>query len=98
MTACADHVFTMAEADLKRAYGAVKARLDDQALEQLKAAQRAWTAYRHEWCDFIARPWRGGSIYPMIHAQCLTELTEAQTEKLWAQSGCEEGDLFCTGG
>jgi uncharacterized protein YecT (DUF1311 family) len=50
--------------------------------EDLRAAQRAWIAYRDAACAVEAAVWEGGSMAPLIHATCLTRLTRARTDDL----------------
>ncbi|MEE4200029.1 lysozyme inhibitor LprI family protein [Erythrobacter sp.] len=48
----------------------------------LLTAQRAWIALRDAHCQSEAAAFRGGSIEPLIHATCMTTLTEQRTELL----------------
>lgn len=50
--------------------------------EDLRAAQRAWIAYRDAACAVEAAVWEGGSMAPLIHATCMTRLTRARTDDL----------------
>jgi uncharacterized protein YecT (DUF1311 family) len=50
--------------------------------EDLRAAQRAWIAFRDAACEVEAGVWEGGSMAPLIHATCMTRLTEARTTDL----------------
>lgn len=58
------------------------ARKADSAAAQLLAAQRAWIAYRDAHCLAMADQYRGGSIRPLIHNSCMTDLTKTRTAQL----------------
>lgn len=83
----ADHVLndqwrltvrTMQDRDrLTRAYGNRDQRPGYHAT--LLAAQRAWIAYRDTSCTVEGYGARGGSLEPMLIAQCRAALTEART-------------------
>lgn len=51
-------------------------------VETLLKAQRAWIAYRDANCLLDSFEARGGTMAPMLEAQCLTHMTEARTEDL----------------
>jgi uncharacterized protein YecT (DUF1311 family) len=57
---------------------------DGEAEGTLRAAQRAWIAYRDAACEAEAALWDGGSAQPMIRSGCLEHLTVQRTEDLWA--------------
>lgn len=50
--------------------------------EDLRGAQRAWITFRDAACGVEAAVWEGGSMEPLIHATCMTRLTEARTADL----------------
>jgi uncharacterized protein YecT (DUF1311 family) len=52
------------------------------AYRQLLTAQRAWIAYRDSHCLAVADQYRGGSIRPLIHNTCMSELTKTRTVQL----------------
>lgn len=97
MNICAARNLDVADAALNEAYRKIEARLgkDTAPLGQLRDAQRAWIAFRNAECAFAASGVEGGSIYPMIHADCLREATEARTAALQTYLDCAEGDLSC---
>lgn len=97
MNTCAGRNLDVADAALNDAYRKIVVRLaqDTEAIGQLRAAQRAWIAFRDAECAFAASSVEGGSIYPMIHADCLREATEARTAALHTYLDCAEGDLSC---
>ena len=55
---------------------------EESSFDKLLAAQRAWITYRNAHCAAEADRYRGGSIVPLIHATCMTALTEARTMQL----------------
>jgi uncharacterized protein YecT (DUF1311 family) len=92
MTQCAGIAYRMADEDLNLAYElTLKAYADFEAddpelgkgaVEAVRQAQRAWIAYRDAACAAEAWSYRGGSIEPMVLANCLERLTRARTEDL----------------
>ena len=94
---CAGDAFAKADAALNFTYRNVTARLksDDETRKLLVGAQKAWLGFRDAECGFEAAAARGGSIQPMIVAQCRTRLTEARTGTLRGLLTCEEGDAGC---
>jgi uncharacterized protein YecT (DUF1311 family) len=97
MTICADQDYKAADKKLNETYRALLAAVTKPGQSKLQNAERAWVAYRDAQCDFDTMDHRDGSIYPMIHASCLSTLTQAQTEHLNQQLHCEEGNLSCGG-
>lgn len=95
MNRCADAAYLASDAALNEAYRALVRSLDADGLAMLKAAQRAWIAYRDAQCAFDTAAAVNASVYPMLVAACRDELTQAQTARLNAQLSCEEGDLSC---
>lgn len=83
MNACAQKDFAQADAALNAAWAPAKAFGDEIGKgEGLLVAQRAWLAYRDAACDAHASPYEGGSIQPMIRANCLSDLTAERTRML----------------
>lgn len=88
---CSAKAYEAADKGLNRAYEAALgvARQYDSSPEghaegSLRAAQRAWIAYRDAACEAEAALWEGGSAQPMIRSGCLGRLTEQRTEDLMA--------------
>lgn len=65
-------------------------KYEETAIRSLKEAERAWISYRDIQCKAAAQQYEGGSMAPMIYAQCLTALTEHRTADL--KSIYEDGD------
>lgn len=97
MNACAGQMLEEADAALNATYAEVRERLqyDEEGRDLLVKAQRAWIAYRDAECEMRSMGVAGGSIYPTIHAGCLTDLTEQRTADFNAMLQCPEGDLSC---
>jgi uncharacterized protein YecT (DUF1311 family) len=88
MNICADRDFRTADAELNRTYqrAVAAARREDAALERndpfpryepsLRAAQRAWVAFRDAQCIVEGmQDARGGSMEPMLVSGCMERMT-----------------------
>ncbi|MBC3366539.1 lysozyme inhibitor LprI family protein [Pseudomonas sp. SWRI154] len=86
-----------ADKELNSLYKQITARLKDNAetTQLLVKAQRAWIGFRDAECSFSASGVEGGSVYPMIHNECITAVTKARIETLKTYLKCKEGDLNC---
>ena len=79
----AEASFAKADAELNRVYAKVIATLDDESKPELKAAQRAWVAFRDAQATFeMNQEARGGSMAPMIYAGVRATLTKARIAQL----------------
>jgi uncharacterized protein YecT (DUF1311 family) len=77
--------FEKADAQLNKVYKQVQAGLDAEGLAKLKAAQRAWIAFRDAEADFEAdAEARGGTMAPCIYNGVRQQLTETRTADLKA--------------
>ena len=94
---CANASFKQSDNALNRSYKEIVRRLkDDSAKSRLFVqAQKAWIAWRDAECAFSSSGVEGGSIHPMIVAQCWEKQTRARTKDLQGYLKCEEGDLDC---
>ena len=70
MNHCAAAEYQKADAELTKIYG----KLDKTP--ELRAAERAWIAYRDAECAFESASNRGGSLEPMIQTGCMTTMTK----------------------
>jgi uncharacterized protein YecT (DUF1311 family) len=97
MNICADQAFKVADKALNTSYQQVTQRLKDNpdSVALLVKAQRAWIAFRDTQCEFATSAAAQGSIYPMLVAQCRSELTQTRTKDLNALLECDETDLSC---
>ena len=85
MNDCAGKEYQAADAALNQVYRKLVAMLDDEETSELKVAQNAWLKYRDANCEFVADQYKGGTIRPMIHANCLADVTRNRTTELRAQ-------------
>lgn len=82
MNICAMQDYTKADAELNAAYRKLVATLDKDQFGRLKTAQRAWITFRDAQCRYEAGVYEGGTIAPLVHSSCLTNLTELRTKDL----------------
>jgi len=94
---CTAKQYKQADAQLNTLYQQINGQLKDnpQGKKRLLTAQRAWLAFRDAECTFAASGVEGGSVYPMIHNQCLADLTQKRVETFKGYLDCQEGDLSC---
>jgi len=52
------------------------------ASDKLTSAERAWIQYRDLICGLAADAYEGGSIQPLIHSDCLRDVTEHHIQEL----------------
>ncbi|MGL4724112.1 MAG: lysozyme inhibitor LprI family protein [Scandinavium sp.] len=95
MNTCAANQLKAADSKLNAAYGTAMKRAPEATKTLLRTAQQKWIALRDADCALISSGTEGGSIQPMIHAQCLTDKTVERTAWLESLLNCEEGDLSC---
>jgi len=89
MNICADKDYQVSDTKLNAVYAKVMAALGDENYKtKLKAAERAWVAYRDTECTFETAENEGGSIHPLVYSGCLTKLTNARTKDLQAYLEC----------
>jgi len=88
MTACASDEAARVDAKLKTTYRALLARVTSQpeALAKIKAAERAWTAYRDAYIEATYpaedKATEYGSIYPLDVNLLRAKLTRSQVAAL----------------
>lgn len=92
---CASNEYKKQDALLNQTYKEAMKLATDSQKTQLKAAQNAWITFRDADCAFLSSGADGGSVAPMVHAQCLTDKTRERTELLKSTLSCEEGDVSC---
>jgi uncharacterized protein YecT (DUF1311 family) len=97
MNQCAAQQNKAADKELNALYQQINARLKDspESKKQLIGAQRAWIGFRDAECKFSASGVEGGSVYPLIYSNCITDLTKARVEAFKTYLKCQEGDLSC---
>ena len=98
MNFCADKDFQAADKALNEAYEAALASTKTRELEKpydaksfeaaMRAAQRAWIAYRDADCkDLTAQEWSGGTGTTSAVLGCMTEKTMQRTKDLKERYG-----------
>ena len=84
LSQCFGEEFRKADAQLKSLYSTLVKQRQGVAVEKLKAAQKVWTQYRDLHCEATRDEYEGGSISPMVFAQCMTTTTQHRIEELKA--------------
>ncbi len=82
---CWGRQYHAADATLNQVYRQLIAVLNDEEKAQLKDVESAWLKYRDANCDFVADEYKGGTMRPMAHAVCLTDMTKSRTAELRIQ-------------
>ena len=88
MNRCAGADASEADAKLDHVYQRLlsKTKGDDNATKKLRAAQRAWVAFRHAQLQALFpaedKQREYGSIYPMCYAQLAAAMTKERTAQL----------------
>ena len=97
MNQCAAQEHKAADKELNALYQQISARLksNPDSKKLLVGAQRGWIGFRDAECKFASSAVTGGSVYPLIYSNCVTELTRARVETLKNYLKCQEGDLSC---
>jgi uncharacterized protein YecT (DUF1311 family) len=90
LNTCAVDNLKSADKALNTAYQALVAKQDDATSKQrLKAAQRAWIAFRDRECAFEVGPQEtGGTIWPTENASCLEGITATRIRELKQALSC----------
>lgn len=86
----------MADAELNDVYRRLMATASPDGKVRLRAAQRAWVAFRDLDCEARAGS-RGGSFHPAAVSLCLETATEERTRTLRGELECDDGDMGCGG-
>jgi len=82
MQHCAAHDLRVADAQMNARYSALRARLKPAARQKLLVEQRKWLAERDRGCIAKGNRYRGGSIAPVVVAQCWVDVTKARAKVL----------------
>ncbi|MEM0997247.1 MAG: lysozyme inhibitor LprI family protein [Bacteroidota bacterium] len=82
MNECAQREFKAADQALNVAYKKLMALVDDDLEAKIRQAQRTWVKFRDESCECERFLYDGGSISPLIWANCRTRATQQRTEEL----------------
>src|SRR5229473_3087538 len=69
---CYGEQFRKADAHLKNVYAnLLKQMQSEAAIQKLKVAEKAWIQYRDLHCEAAKYEYEGGSMSPMVWAQCM---------------------------
>lgn len=85
MNICADLAYKEADEELNVTYKKALKILEatnPTEIENFKEVQRAWIKFRDLHCKHAISGYEGGTIVPLIHASCMTELTEQRTKQI----------------
>ncbi|MHC8366052.1 lysozyme inhibitor LprI family protein [Pseudomonas sp. ZT5P21] len=97
MNQCAAQQNKAADKELNALYQQIATRLkgSPDSKKLWVGAQRAWIGFRDAECRFSASGVEGGSVYPLIYSDCITELTKVRVEAFKIYLNCQEGDMSC---
>ncbi|MBN8813082.1 MULTISPECIES: lysozyme inhibitor LprI family protein [unclassified Sphingomonas] len=82
MQHCAAHDLRVADAQMSARYTALRARLGPAARQKLLAEQRQWLAERDRGCIAKGKRYQGGTMAPVVVAQCWVDVTRARSKAL----------------
>lgn len=82
MQHCAAHELRVADARMAERYHALRARLGPTARQRLLTEQRKWLARRDRGCIAKGDRYRGGTMAPVVVAQCWVDVTKARAKTL----------------
>ena len=97
MNECAGASLKKSDKKLNELYAQIEARLKDDAdtRKLLVQAQRDWNKFRDAECNFQTAQSAGGTMMPMLVAQCVDGLTQSRVKAFEGYLKCEEGDMSC---
>lgn len=84
MLDCANRRYSDADEDLNRVYKQLMSQLAVERQGRLRDSQNAWIDYRDKNAAFVASDVEGGSLYPVIEASELAEMTRRRVRELRA--------------
>jgi uncharacterized protein YecT (DUF1311 family) len=82
MSRCAERKHQQADTELNLVYQQLMKESDATEKTKLKAAQFAWIKFRDAHCAYVGAENEGGSIYPMVLAFCLADVTSSRVKQL----------------
>lgn len=85
MQHCAAHDLRVADAQMSARYTALRVKLAPAARQKLLVEQRKWLAERDRGCIAKGNRYRGGTMAPVVVAQCWVDVTRARTRALAAR-------------
>lgn len=94
---CAARAFEAADRELNADFRDIQRRLgkDADTKRLLVDTQRAWILFRDAECAFQTSAAAQGTIFPLVYANCKTDLTNDRIKQLRVYLACEEGDMNC---
>lgn len=94
---CADAASKKSDNKLNELYKQIETRLKDDADTKtlFVQAQRDWVKFRDAECSFQTVGAAGGSVMPMLVAQCMDSLTQSRVKDFEGYLKCQEGDPSC---
>ena len=95
MNRCASIELEAETKKLNKTYRDFQTKLNSTQRQQLKKVQLAWIKFKDLACKFETSGSYGGSVYPMVLSNCLTEKTQQRNKELEVLGVCQEGDLRC---
>lgn len=93
MNTCYGGEYKKADAHLNIIYRKALAAIQNNktAVADLKTTEFAWIKYRDAHCQAAGKQYEGGSMQPMVVAQCLQEVTQHRIEEI--KQAYENGDI-----
>jgi uncharacterized protein YecT (DUF1311 family) len=82
MNACAGIAYQNADRRLNQVYQQLLPKLSTSRRQQLVTAQQAWIRFRDTSCTFERSQFEGGTMAPMVQANCLARVTQQRTKEL----------------
>jgi len=82
MRACENSRYEKSEQKLNAEYGQLMKQLDRSRQEKLRAAQRAWLAFRNANAAFLASEAENGTLAPLVKVSALADMTDARALEL----------------
>ena len=85
MNQCYGEQFHKADARLNKVYGSLLRQMPGEApTQKVKVVQKAWIRYRDLHCEAAKSEFEGGSMSPMVWAQCMAMTTNHRIEEIKA--------------
>lgn len=85
---CYGEQFRNADAHLNKIYAGLLKQLQSEkseaAIQKLQAAEKVWIRYRDLHCEAARFEFEGGSMSPMVWAQCMAMTTNHRIEEIKA--------------
>ncbi len=79
---CTAQEYKQADQKLNKLYKSYTAKLTSAQRKQFIDIQKTWVNYKNKDCRYTAQAYEGGSMYPLVLNDCLTEKTEDRIEDL----------------